>query len=282
MQFASVIAAAAVLVWVVMTQGIETALALATLLCAVVWLGYLLIKRGKDRGDRPEPLAVDYARSFLPIFVVVLVLRSFVVEPFRIPSGSMLPTLLVGDFILVNKFSYGIRLPVVRTKVLEMGEPERGDVAVFRFPLDTKIDYIKRIVGVPGDRIAYKQKTLFVNGQPMAMSAIGQYQATGSNLRANGFIEATEQLADLKHQVLVNPYVGDFSPGCNVLRQGEITVPEGHYFAMGDNRDDSNDSRCWGLVPEQNLVGKAFMIWMSWDTGRSGLVAWDRLGTIIE
>lgn len=282
MQYASVIAAAAVLVWVVMTQGIETALALATLLCAVVWVGYLLINRGRDRGERPEPLTVDYARSFLPIFLVVLVLRSFVVEPFRIPSGSMIPTLLIGDFILVNKFSYGIRLPVVRTKVLELGEPERGDVVVFRFPRDPKVDYIKRIVGVPGDRIGYKGKTLFVNGQAMPIKGLAQYHSDGSSTRANGFIEAVEQLDGVEHHVLVNPYVGDFSPGCNVLRQGEITVPAGHYFAMGDNRDDSNDSRCWGLVPEQNLVGKAFMIWMSWDAGRDGVVAWNRLGTIIE
>jgi signal peptidase I len=153
---------------------------------------------------------------------------------------------------------------------------------VFRFPLDTKVDYIKRVIGVPGDHIAYRRKTLFINGEPMPMTAIGQYQAEGSGTRANGFIEATEQLGDVKHQVLVNPYVGDFPPGCNVLRQGDFTVPEGHYFAMGDNRDDSNDSRCWGLVPEKNLVGKAFMIWMSWDTARSGVVAWDRLGTIID
>jgi signal peptidase I len=281
MQFISILAAAAVLVWVVMVQGIETALVLATLLCAVVWGGYALFARKRDR-QRPEPLLVDYARSFLPIFLVVLVLRSFVVEPFRIPSGSMMPTLLVGDFILVNKFSYGIRLPVLRTKVLDLGEPERGDVVVFRYPRDPKVDYIKRIVGVPGDRIRYFRKTLFINGEPQNMTAIGQYRGEGAGARANGFIEATEQLGDVSHQVLVNPFVPDLSPGCDVLREGEITVPAGHYFAMGDNRDDSNDSRCWGLVPEQHLVGEAFMIWMSWDTQRSGIVAWNRLGTIIE
>jgi len=281
MHFFWILAVAAVLVWAVFTQGIETALVLATLICAVVWGGYALFGRKRD-SHAPEPLALDYARSFLPIFLVVLLLRSFVVEPFRIPSGSMMPTLLVGDFILVNKFTYGIRLPVLRTKVIDNNEPERGDVVVFRYPRDTKVDYIKRIVGLPGDKIRYFRKTLFINGQPQAMSAIGQYQAQGSGERANGFIEATEQLGEVKHQVLVNPLVPDLPHGCNVLSDGEFTVPEGHYFAMGDNRDDSNDSRCWGVVPEHNLVGKAFMIWMSWDPARSGVVAWNRLGTIIE
>ncbi len=281
MQFFGIVAVGAVLVWLIFDQGIETALAAATLLCALVWAGYaLFVGRGKKRDQ--EPLAVDYARSFLPIFLVVLVLRSFVVEPFRIPSGSMMPTLLVGDFILVNKFTYGIRLPVVRTKVLDNNEPARGDVVVFRYPENPKQDYIKRVVGLPGDKIRYFRKTVFINGEPQPMSAIGQYQAEGSGGRANGFIEATENLDGVEHQVLVNPFVPDFSPGCNVLRNGEFTVPDNHYFVMGDNRDDSNDSRCWGVVPEQNLVGKAFMIWMSWDTARSGVVAWDRLGTIID
>jgi signal peptidase I len=281
MQLFSILAATAILVWVVINQGIETALVLATLLCAVVWAGYALLGRKRDK-ELPEPLAVDYARSFLPIFLIVLVLRSFVVEPFRIPSGSMIPTLLVGDFILVNKFSYGIRLPVLHTKIIDNGEPQRGDVVVFRYPRDPSVDYIKRIVAVPGDRLRYFRKTLYINGQPQPMTAIGQYRAEGSDARANGFIEASEKLNGVEHHVLVNPFVPDFPPGCNVLRDGEFTVPEGHYFAMGDNRDDSNDSRCWGLVPEANLVGKAFMIWMSWDLARPGVVAWDRLGTIID
>lgn len=281
MQFVTILAAAAALVWVVMTQGIELALVLATLLCALIWGGYALAARRRDQAQ-PEPLMVDYARSFLPIFLVVLVLRSFVVEPFRIPSGSMIPTLLVGDFILVNKFSYGIRLPVLHTKVLDNGEPQRGDVVVFRYPRDPKVDYIKRIVGLPGDRIRYFRKTLFINDKPQPMTAIGQFHAEGSDSRADGLIEASEQLGSVKHQVLVNPFVPDLSPGCDVLREGEYTVPEGHYFAMGDNRDDSNDSRCWGVVPEANLVGKAFMIWMSWDTARPGVVAWNRLGSMIE
>lgn len=281
MQFFGIFAVAAVLVWLVFNQGIETALVAATVICAVVWGGYALAgARQKDHDQ--EPLALDYARSFLPIFLIVLLLRSFVVEPFRIPSGSMMPTLLVGDFILVNKFTYGLRLPVLRTKVLDNNDPERGDVVVFRYPIDPKVDYIKRIVGLPGDKIRYAQKTLFVNGEPQPMSAIGQYRADGSGTRANGSIEATEKLGNIDHQVLVNPFVPDFPQGCNVLRNGEFTVKPGHYFAMGDNRDDSNDSRCWGEVPEANLVGKAFMIWMSWDTARSGVVGWDRLGTIIE
>lgn len=270
------------LIWTIMTLGIEAALVLATLLSGVIW-GYWRLTKGKGREKKlEEPILVEYARSFFPIFLIVLLLRSFLAEPFRIPSGSMMPTLLVGDFILVNKFAYGIRLPVTKEKVVELDLPARGDVAVFRYPSNPKVDYIKRVVGLPGDSIAYQNKTLFVNGEPMRATVVAPYQPVGSGMRAQGSIEAREQLGDLEHAILVNPAVPDFNPGCTFLGFREITVPEGHYFMMGDNRDDSNDGRCWGFVPEENLVGRAFMIWMSWDWQRDGYIALERLGTIIH
>lgn len=279
MQNIILIAFFAFLVWIVLTLGIEPALAIATVVSGLVWFIYRLL-RGK--GFEKEPDLVEYARSFFPIFLAVLLLRSFLVEPFRIPSGSMMPTLLVGDFILVNKFEYGIRMPVTKDKVIPLGLPERGDVAVFRWPVNPRLDYIKRVVGLPGDKISYKNKTLYVNGEPMAISPVGPYQPEGSGMRATGSFEGTEHLGEVDHSILVNPLVPDFNPGCSFLQYREFEVPEGHYFMMGDNRDDSNDSRCWGPVPEENLVGEAFFIWMSWDWKRPGFLAWDRLGSSVE
>ena len=268
----------ALLVWVVIAFGIEPALALASVVTGGVWLVYKLIK-GKT-GDAPLPTAVEYARSFFPIFLVVLLLRAFLVEPFRIPSGSMMPTLLVGDFILVNKFTYGIRLPVTKTKLIPLGEPERGDIVVFRWPVNPRLDYIKRVVGLPGDKIRYRQKTLFINGEPAPVEYVGQYQPEGSGMRALGSIEGLESLGETRHPVLVNPLAPDFSSSCRFMANQEVIVPEGHFLMIGDNRDDSNDGRCWGFVPEENLVGKAFFIWMSWDWKRSGFLAFSRIGTI--
>jgi len=230
-----------------------------------------------------EPVVVEYARSFFPVILAVLLLRSFLVEPFRIPSGSMMPTLLVGDFILVNKFSYGLRLPVLDSKIVEIGSPQRGDVAVFRFPKDPSTDYIKRLVGIPGDTIEYRNKTLIVNGEPVPQTPEGRYVGVGSGAGQTGYLKATEDLTGRAHAILVNPMAPDLPPGCRVLAYGPITVPPGHYFAMGDNRDNSNDSRCWGLVPDRNLVGKAFAIWMHWDGQRDGLpVDWGRLGSLVQ
>ncbi|MBL3588465.1 MAG: signal peptidase I [endosymbiont of Escarpia spicata] len=233
---------------------------------------------------RSEPLMVEYARSFFPVIFAVLILRSFLVEPFRIPSGSMMPTLLVGDFILVNKFAYGIRLPVLNKKVIDLGSPERGDVVVFRYPKNPAIDYIKRVVAVPGDTIYYRMKTLYINGKPMSQTPVGVYSGSGGGARETGSMKSVENLAGVEHAILAHPMAGDFAMGCNVLIRGPITIPEGHYFAMGDNRDNSNDSRCWGLVPDQNLVGKAFGIWMNWDSMKEGFppIAWERIGRGID
>ena len=231
-----------------------------------------------------EPILVEYARSFFPVIFIVLLLRSFVVEPFRIPSNSMMPTLLTGDFILVNKFAYGLRLPVLNTKVLNLGEPHRGDVVVFKFPQDGKTDYIKRIIGVPGDEVWYRDKTVFINGKPQGQLPIGRYEGVASGAGMTGARESVENLDGVEHHTLIRQGTPDLPPGCRVLAAGPIKVPPGQYFAMGDNRDNSNDSRCWGFVPEENLVGKAFAIWMHWDGERGGFppIAWDRLGDRIR
>jgi len=222
---------------------------------------------------RKQPVLVEYARSFFPIILVVLILRSFLVEPFRIPSGSMMPTLLAGDFILVNKYSYGIRLPVIDTKIIAVGSPARGDIAVFRYPEDPSVDYIKRIVGLPGDHIRYEDKTLYINGVVAEQRYLGEYTGMGAGLGMSGASLRAERLGEGEHQILVQ--------NRRRIAEGDFVVPEGYYFAMGDNRDNSNDSRFWGPVPERHLVGRAFMIWMSWDSA-SGGVNWSRIGTRLQ
>jgi signal peptidase I len=220
-----------------------------------------------------EPTWIEYCKSFFPVILAVLLLRSFLVEPFRIPSGSMMPTLLVGDFILVNKFAYGIRLPVLNTKIIDIDEPERGDVVVFRYPKDPSVDYIKRVVGLPGDTVRYANKVVYVNGRPSGQVPAGVYVGKGSGVSMSGASKRREQLGDLQHDILVMPR----TPGV----EGQYVVGEGEYFVMGDNRDNSNDSRYWGTVPEENLVGKAFRIWMNWDSANGG-VDWDRIGMKIQ
>lgn len=216
-----------------------------------------------------EPVLTEYARAFFPIIVVVLILRSFLVEPFRIPSGSMMPTLLEGDFILVNKFTYGLRLPVANLKMVTLDTPARGDVVVFRYPKDPSINYIKRVIGLPGDRVHYENKTVYINGQPMLQDPEGTYFASGQGMSMSGAERRKERLNTLQHDILITPG----QPSMSV----DVVVPAGHYFMMGDNRDNSNDSRFWGFVPEEYLVGKAFMIWFSWDSVNTR-VNWSRMG----
>lgn len=225
----------------------------------------------KRATGQPMPVVMDYARSLFPVLLIVLVLRSFVIEPFRIPSGSMYPTLHIGDFILVNKASYGIKLPVVYTKMIETGQPERGDVAVFRYPVEPDKDYIKRIVGLPGDRITYINKTLMINGEPVKQAYVGRYETEGSGAVLNGVNELVETLGKVPHNILIDPD----RPVMDLI---EAVVPEGHYFAVGDNRDHSYDSRFWGFVPEDHLKGKAFYIWMHFDSG----INVDRIGNKIQ
>lgn len=251
-------------------------LVVATAVTGVIWGGYLLLGKvmpGIGAESSAEPIAVEYARSFFPILLIVLLLRSFLVEPFRIPSGSMMPTLLVGDFILVNKHAYGVRLPVLHTKIMETGQPARGDIVVFRYPKDTRVDYIKRVIGLPGDRIAYYNKQLFVNGTAVKQTVLAEYQGMGQGSNMTGSTLLNEDLTGVNHDILIR----EGQPSV----QGEFTVPEGHYFVMGDNRDNSNDSRYWGTVPEANLLGRAFMIWMNWDLDNGG-IAFNRLGTFLD
>lgn len=254
-------------------------LVVATALAGLIWLIDALFFAPGRRAraaetDHPnrvrDPALVEYARSFFPILLVVLILRSFVTEPFRIPSGSMMPTLLVGDFILVNKFSYGVRLPVTNTELFSTGEPKRGEVAVFRYPDDPSVNYIKRVVGVPGDHVRYEDKVFYINGERIPQETIGVYEGEGARYMPGAQV-LEESWGDLSNRIIVES-------GPSRLN-GEFEVPEGHYFMVGDNRDNSNDSRFWGPVSEDQLVGRAYLVWMHW--GNDGLEP-GRIGTRIQ
>ena len=219
------------------------------------------------------PLIVEYSRSFFPVILAVFLLRAFVVEPFRIPSGSMLPSLFIGDFILVSKSSYGIRLPVLKREIIPLGAPQTGDVMVFRFPRDPKTNFIKRVIGTPGDVVSYHNKRLSINGQPLPLEAIDLVNGASGEQedRVKTYLES---IGPENHTIMI-----DSRRTSSSIR---VKVPEGHYFVMGDNRDHSNDSRYWGFVPEEFVVGKAFFIWFSWDSAGGGGVNWDRIGSVID
>ena len=234
-------------------------------------------EQSENTSDQHIPLIIEYARAFFPVILLVFVLRSFIVEPFRIPSGSMYPTLNIGDFILVNKYHYGIRLPIINSKIIDFSEPQRGEVMVFKYPHDPKINFIKRVVGVPGDVIRYENKKLIINGEPVSFDYQGTYMLPrdiGSRTETDQYEEV---LSGIPHYVINDP--GIISRG---TRGREIHVPEGNYFVMGDNRDHSNDSRSWGFVPESNIVGRAFFIWFSWDSVNGGGVNFKRVGNSIQ
>jgi len=259
-------------------------LLLAAVITGLIWLYDAKFARPRRASDVPEPVVVDMARAFFPVIVVVFLIRSFWVEPFKIPSGSMKPTLLVGDFILVNKYTYGIRLPVINRKVIDINPIRRGDVVVFRYPDDPTVDYIKRVVGTPGDKVTYNRKRLTVNGEPVPVQATGFYTDAELNyLRLPTF---TEKLGDHNHQMMILPaqppvdlaLVRQFAhrDNCEYNDEGfTCTVPPGEYFMMGDNRDQSSDSRYWGFVPDDHVKGRAFLVWMNFGDFK-------RIGNTIE
>ncbi len=228
-----------------------------------------------------ESSLVENCRSLFPVILIVLMLRSFLAEPFRIPSSSMMPTLLIGDFILVNKFAYGVRLPVLNTRIIKGKSPQRGDIAVFRFPGMSQDDptrgtnYIKRVIGLPGDRITYRDKVIYLNDEPVEQVLQGEYVGTGAGQEMTGALLKTEKLPGANHSLLQRPF------GQQPSVEGTWVVGQGQYFVMGDNRDNSLDSRYWGMVPEANLAGKAFAIWMHWD-GQGGGVDFNRIGSIVK
>ena len=226
-----------------------------------------------------QPWWLDWTAGLFPVILIVFLLRSFLFEPFKIPSGSMVPTLLVGDLILVNKFHYGVRLPVLNKKIIANNDPQRGDVMVFRYPVDPRVDYIKRVVGTPGDEVAYLNQKLSINGQPVPTKGLGEFYDEDSMRYVPMF---SELLGTVEHRILVDPKRPAFFGGdqktfpmhqnCRYQPEGVVCkVPPGHYFMMGDNRDNSQDSRFWGFVPDENIVGRAFFVWMNFgNLGRIG------------
>ncbi len=242
-------------------------LVILTAFAGLVWLADSLFFR-RRRMDRAvhkkgqpsrDPVIIEYCRTLFPVLLMVLLFRSFLFEPFKIPSGSMIPTLLVGDFIVVNKYAYGLKLPVLNKKVVALGEPKRGDVIVFRYPVDPRVNFIKRLIGLPGDTITYRNKELFVNGGLISRQESGRYtsgEVKCSTPRADA-VRFHETVDTVEHDILLHER--------SASRNGQWIVPAGHYFVMGDNRDRSNDSREWGFVPEENLMGRAVGIWMNFD-----------------
>jgi signal peptidase I len=249
----------------------EVFLVVATFLSAIIALLDIIFWKRHRHAEMPK--VIEYAYSFFPVLLIVLLLRSFIVERFRIPTGSLEPTLLPGDWIATNKFDYGLRLPVIHTKIMKIGEPVTGDIVVFRLPSNPDEDLIKRTIGTPGDKIRYVNKVLYINNIKQPLIDLGP--ATDYDEAGNAFTveKYREILNGVPHLIYLNPNVPaqDFS----------ITVPPDEYFMMGDNRDNSADSRYWGFLPEENIIGRAFFIWFSWDS-QTNSVRWHRMGSLIS
>lgn len=245
-------------------------LVILSIVTGVIYLLDVLIWSKKRAPNQSPPMWIEQSRSFFPVFFIVLILRSFLFEPFRIPSGSLEPTLLVGDFLAVNKFAYGLRLPVLERKFLPIANPKTGEIAVFRWPPNPSLDFIKRVIGVPGDHVVYHDKKLTINDKPMNQTFI---EYTTDHSSGKSVAKYQEDLNGIKHDIFVRPDVEPVDI--------DVVVPQGHYFVMGDNRDDSADSRFWGFVPDSDLRGKAFLIWLSWN-GNTDSVRWNRLGRLIH
>ena len=301
------IVVAAVVLQIFISRSINFSLVLVIVTAAtgLVWLidALLLARRPERAVGNVVPATVEYARSIFPVAITVVLLRAFLFEPFRIPSDSMMPTLRDGDFIVVEKFAFGLRLPITHTKILNTGEPKRGDVVVFRPPFKLSQDWIKRVVGVPGDHVVVRNDRLTINGHRVPFKVTGIFSdGCYENMQI-----ATEHLGTHVHQVLLCPVPLEFTqnplPSCprtdaheyfcggspppDALPLSEksafdMIVPPGDYMVMGDNRDNSYDSRFWGFVPEKDLVGKATYIWFNWDPHRAGGPIWSRIGTRIR
>ncbi len=267
---------------------------LATLVTGIMVLADRLVLARRRAVGAPEPWWIEYPKSFFPVLLIVFLLRSFLAEPFKIPSSSMRPTLEVGDFILVNKFTYGIRLPIIERKIIPVGNPQRGDVVVFRYPVNPSQDFIKRVIGVGGDEIVYRDKQLTVNGKPWSQAPDGSYSyleglrfetteryreaPVGADALPAHTIARTPQ-AQPVYQQNVRPFPG--RENCDYNDRGFVCrVPQDHYFMMGDNRDNSDDSRYWGFVPDDHIRGRAFFVWFNWDDISS--LAFKRVGSGIR
>lgn len=231
-------------------------------------------KKRKAAGKKKPTVLIEYSRSFFPVLLVVLLIRSFLVQPYRVPTGSLEPTIMPGDFIAVNQFAYGLRLPVINTKIVAIGEPKRGDIALFRWPDNPSIIFVKRVVGVPGDHIVYRNKILSINGKICAQKLLGTALDIEPDMVPIPVQRKLENLVGVKHQIFIRKVGGETG-------SIDLVVPKGFYFMMGDNRDDSDDSRDWGFVPEANLVGKAMFIWFSWNSETSS-VRWHRIGDAVK
>jgi signal peptidase I len=256
----------------VLNVGILTLLVILTVVSFLIWIvDRIYFEKARKAKKLKEPIFVDYARSLWWVFLVVLVIRSFVIQPYRVPTGSLEPTIKPHDLVAVNQFAYGLRLPITHQKILNIGEPKTGDIAVFRNPSHPKTKektLIKRIIGVPGDHVIYKNKVLYINGKEMKQTFVKNsfdYEPTG-NIPSKMY---EENLSGIKHKILIHDkgYLGQ-------SQNFDFIVPKGYYFAMGDNRDNSGDSRVWGFVPENDLIGKAFIVLIGWNDG----ISWNRIG----
>ena len=246
----------------------EFILFLLFLVSAFFWLAEKLYLKKYLNKDGSRPAWLEYTAGFFPVIFIVFVIRSFIVEPFNIPSGSMIPTLRIGDLILVNKYEYGIRLPILHKEIISVSLPKRGEIVVFRYPKDEDLDYIKRVVGLPGDEIIYKEKKIFINGFAVKKNRLSDYLDPSTSVVSSQF---AENLGEKNFKILNsdNPddlFLSDFFSNKFCIRSSvelKCKIPEKHYFVLGDNRDNSSDSRYWGFVPEQNLVGRAFLVWFN-------------------
>lgn len=253
------------------------------LFCVVVFTGlvslcdmvYCLVKKEPFFAKRKRPVVIDYSRSFFPVLLLVFVIRSFLFQPYRVPTGSLEPTVMPGDFILVNQYDYGFKMPIWNKKLFSVGEPKVGQIALFYYPVNHAYTFVKRVVGVPGDHVSYINKTLYINGKKQPQKYLGEVTRVNDFGQIVTYKKYQENLMGVKHDIFTRPDV----PATNFYN---VVVPKGDYFMMGDNRDESDDSRYWGLVPEKNFIGRALFVWMSWDSHPDHWyqsIRWHRIGS---